>query len=67
MKPGDKVKLTERAQRGRAANRRGGKSVDWVSRRGILQRITSNKVYARVIWDGRRSVDEVGLRDIEPG
>jgi hypothetical protein len=65
FKPGDRVKLTERAIRGRAANRKGGKPVNWVTRSGVLKRVTGNKVYARVIWEGRQSVDEVGVRDIE--
>jgi hypothetical protein len=63
FKRGDKVKLTARVAAAFNNNRRPGK-LDWTDRRGVVERITTNKANA-VVLDGRKSVDDVPIRSIE--
>ena len=64
FKRGDRVKLTARVAAAFNNNRRPGK-LDWTDRRGVVERITTNKANAVVLWDGRKSVDDVPIRSIE--
>jgi hypothetical protein len=64
FKRGDRVKLTARGAAAFNNNRRPGK-LDWTDRRGVVERITTNKANAVVLWDGRKSVDDVPIRSIE--
>jgi hypothetical protein len=64
MKRGDRVKVTARAAAAFNNNKRPGK-LDWTDRRGVVERITTNKANAVVLWDGRKSVDDVPIRSIE--
>ena len=64
FKRGDRVKLTARVAAAFNNNRRPGK-LDWTDRRGAVERITTNKANAVVLWDGRKSVDDVPIRSIE--
>jgi len=64
IKRGDRVKLTARVAAAFNNNRRPGK-LDWTDRRGVVERITTNKANAVVLWDGRKSVDDVPIRSIE--
>ena len=64
IKRGDRVKLTARVAAAFNNNRRPGK-LDWTDRRGVVERITTNKANAIVLWDGRKSVDDVPIRSIE--
>jgi len=64
FKRGDRVKLTARVAAAFNNNRRPGK-LDWTDRRGVVERITTNKANAVVLWDGRKSVDDVPIRCIE--
>ena len=65
IKRGDRVKLTARAAATFNNNKRPGK-FDWTDRRGVVERITTNKASAIVLWDGRKSVETVPIRSIEP-
>jgi hypothetical protein len=38
---------------------------DWTARRGVVERITTNKANAVVLWDGRKSQDYLPIRSIE--
>jgi hypothetical protein len=62
IKRGDRVKLTARAA---AFNNRCPGKFDWTDRRGVVERITANKANAIVLWDGRKSVDDLPIRSIE--
>jgi hypothetical protein len=64
IKRGDRVKLTARAAAAFHNNRRPGK-LDGTDRRGVVERITTNKANAIVLWDGRKSPDDVPIRSIE--
>jgi hypothetical protein len=64
FKRGDRVKLTARVAAAFNNNRRPGK-LAWTDRRGVVERITTNKANAVVLWDGRKSVDDVPIRSIE--
>jgi hypothetical protein len=64
IKRGDRVKLTARVAAAFNNNKRPGK-FDWVDRRGVVERITANKAAAIVLWDGRKSADDVPIRSIE--
>jgi hypothetical protein len=64
FKRGDRVKLTARVAAAFNNNRRPGK-LDWTDRCGVVERITTNKANAVVLWDGRKSVDDVPIRSIE--
>lgn len=66
IKRGDRVKLTARVAAAFNNNKRPGK-FDWTVRRGIVERISANKVHAFVLWDGRKSPDELPISGIEPG
>jgi hypothetical protein len=65
MKRGDRVKLTARAAAAFNNNKRPS-MFDWTARRGVVERITTNKASAIVLWDGRKSVETVPIRSIEP-
>jgi hypothetical protein len=65
MKRGDRVKVTARAAAAFNNNKRPGK-LDWTDRRGVVERITTNKASAIVLWDGRKSVEDVPIRSTEP-
>jgi len=54
IKRGDRVKLTARAAAAFNKNTRPGK-FDWTARRGVVERITTNKANAIVL--GRTQVD----------
>jgi hypothetical protein len=64
IKQGDRVKLTARVAAAFINNKRPGK-VDWTERRGVIDRISANKVNALVLWDGRRTPDEVPITGID--
>jgi hypothetical protein len=64
FKRGDRVKLTARVAAAFNNNRRPSK-LDWTDRRGVVERITTNKANAVVLWDGRKLVDDVPIRSIE--
>ena len=66
IKRGDRVKLTARVAAAFNNNRRPGK-IDWIDRRGVIARISANKVHAFVLWDGRKTPDELPINGIEPG
>jgi hypothetical protein len=63
IKRGDRVKLTARV----AAAFNKARKFDWTDRRGVVERVTANKAAAMVLWDGRKSADDVPIRSIEPG
>ena len=63
IKRGDRVKLTARVAAALNNNRRPGK-LDWTDRRGVVERITTNKANAVVLWDGRMSREYVPIRAI---
>ena len=58
IKRGDRVRLTARAA---AAFKKAS-----TGRRGVVERITTNKANAVVLWDGRKSTEYVPIRSIEP-
>ena len=64
IKRGDRVKLTARAA---AAfnNNKCPSMFDWTARRGVVERITTNKVNVVVLWDGRKSTEAVPIRSVE--
>ena len=64
IKRGGRVKLAARVAAAFNNNRRPGK-FDWTDRRGVVERITASKANAIVLWDGRKSVDDVPIRSIE--
>jgi hypothetical protein len=66
IKRGDQVKLTARVAAAFNKHKRPGK-FDWTDRRGVIERISANKVSAFVLWDGRKSPDELPINGIEPG
>ena len=57
IKRGDRVKLTARAA---AAFKKAP-----TGRRGVVERITTNRANAVVLWDGRMSREYVPIRAIE--
>ena len=61
----DRVKLTARAAA--VFNNKRPSMSDWTARRGVVERVTANKAAAMVLWDGRKSADDVPIRSIEPG
>ena len=64
IKRGDRVKLTARAAAVFNNNKRPS-MFDWTARRGVVERITTNKANAVVLWDGRKSTEVVPIRSIE--
>jgi hypothetical protein len=64
IKRGDRVKLTARVAAAFNNSKRTHK-FDWTDRRGVVERITTNKAAAMVLWDGRKSADDVPIRSIE--
>jgi hypothetical protein len=66
IKRGDRVKLTGRVAAAFNNNKRPGR-IDWADRRGVIERIAANKVHAFVIWDGRKTPDELPINGIEAG
>ena len=62
---GDRVKLTARAAAAFNNNKRPN-MFDWTDRRGVIERITANKANVMVLWDGRKSPDDLPIRSIEP-
>ena len=64
IKRGDRVKLTARAAAAFNKNTRPGK-FDWTVRRGVVERVTTNKANAIVLWDGRKSTEVVPIRSVE--
>ena len=65
IKQGERVKLTARVAAAFNNNKRPGK-IDWIDWRGTIERIAANKVHALVIWDGRKTADELPINGIEP-
>ena len=61
---GDRVKLTARAAAAFNNNKR-PIMFDWTARRGVVERITTNKVNVVVLWDGRKSMEVVPIRSVE--
>ena len=61
IKRGDRVKLTARVAAAFSNSKRARK-FDWTDRRGVVERITTNKAAAMVLWDGRESADDVPIR-----
>jgi hypothetical protein len=68
IKRGDRVKLTARAAAVFNNNKRPN-MFDWTARRGVVERITTNKANAVVLWEGRKSTEVVPIRsvELEPG
>ena len=64
IKRGDRVKLIARVAAAFNGSNRARK-FDWTDRRGVVERITANKAAAMVLWDGRKSADDVPIRSIE--
>ena len=64
IKRGDRVKLTARAAAAFNNNKRPS-MFDWTARRGVVERITTNKANAVVLWDGRMSREYLPIRAIE--
>jgi hypothetical protein len=64
IKRGDRVRLTARVAAAFNNNKRPGQ-FDWTGRRGVVARISANKANAIVLWDGRKSADDVPIRSIE--
>ena len=64
VKRGDRVKLTARAAAAFNNNKRPS-MFDWTARRGVVERITTNKANAVVLWDGRKSTEVVPIRSVE--
>jgi hypothetical protein len=64
IKRGDRVKLTSRVAAAFNNNKRPGR-LDWKDRRGVIDRISANKVNALVIWEGRKTPDEVPITGID--
>jgi len=64
IKRGDRVKLTARAAAAFNNNKRPS-MFDWTARRGVVERITTNKVNVVVLWDGRKSTEVVPIRSVE--
>jgi hypothetical protein len=65
IKPGDRVKLTEHGAQVWAQHyRRRAHRVDWFARRGVAMRV--GKLYAYILWDGRKSIDYHAVNLIEP-
>ncbi|WOH53845.1 hypothetical protein [Bradyrhizobium sp. sBnM-33] len=64
IKRGDRVKITARVAAAFNNNKRPGQ-FDWTDRRGVVERITANKATPIVVWDGRKSPDDVPIRSIE--
>jgi hypothetical protein len=64
IKRGDRVKLTARAAAAFNNNKRPS-MFDWTVRRGVVERITTNKANAIVLWDGRKSTEVVPIRSVE--
>ena len=64
IKRGDRVKVTARVAAAFNNKRRPGK-LDWTDRRGLVERITTKKANAIVLWDGWQSVEDVPIRSIE--
>ena len=56
-----------RTRRSRAQLQQASRKIDWTDRRGVVERVTANKAAAMVLWDGRKSADDVPIRSIEPG
>jgi hypothetical protein len=66
IRRGDRVKVTARVAAAFNNNKRPGSKFDWADRRGVVERITTNKASAIVLWDGRKSVETMPIRSIEP-
>jgi hypothetical protein len=64
IKRGDRVKLTARVAAAFNNNKRPGR-FDWNDRRGVIERISANKVSAFVLWEGRKTPDEIPIHGIE--
>ena len=64
IKRGDRIRLTARAAAAFNNNLRPGR-FDWTDRCGVVERITANKANVIVLWDGRKSVEDVPIRSIE--
>jgi hypothetical protein len=65
IKRGDRVKLTEHGAHVSAQQyRRRAQRVDWFARRGVAVRV--GKLYAYILWDGRKSIDYQALNLVEP-
>ena len=54
IRRGDKVKLIARKRPSKLT-----------ARRGVVERITTNKANAVVLWDGRKSTEVVPIRSVE--
>ena len=63
IKRGDRVKLTARAAAAFNNNTRPS-MFDWTARRGVVERITTNRANAIVLSDGRRSTEVVPIRSL---
>ena len=64
IKRGDRVKLIARVAAAFNGSNRARK-FDWTDRRGVVERITTNKANAVVLWDGRKSTEVVPIRGVE--
>jgi hypothetical protein len=64
IRRGDRIRLTARAAAAFNNNMRPGR-LDWTGRGGVVERITANKANVVVLWDGRKSVEDVPIRSIE--
>jgi hypothetical protein len=62
MKPGDRIKLTERGARAQTHFNK-PHPVDWFKRRGTVVSVSAQYVYIR--WDGRKSVSYEPIAIVE--
>ena len=61
IRPGDRVKLIARKRPSKLTARQS----KLTARRGVVERITTNKANAVVLWGGRKSKDYLPIRSIE--
>ena len=54
------MRLTARVAAAFNNNKRPGRA-DWNGRRGVVERISNNKVHVFVLWEGRKTPDEVPI------
>ena len=64
IKRADRVNLTARSAAVVNNNKRPS-MCDWTARRGVAERVTTNKANVVVLWDGRKSTEVVPIRSVE--
>jgi hypothetical protein len=63
MKPGDRIKLTERGAKAQTHFKNRSHPVDWFKRRGTVVSISAQYVYIQ--WDGRKSISYEPIAIVE--